>query len=77
MPRRSRPGCWSAPRPSGRRNFRPLGLVDEAAVHEIPALPGDDEVAAIAAEQDSGAAADTGEGTDAPAGEQTPESKEG
>jgi large subunit ribosomal protein L3 len=27
------------------------GLVDEAAVHEIPALPGDDEVAAIAAEQ--------------------------
>jgi large subunit ribosomal protein L3 len=27
------------------------GLVDEAAVHEIPALPSDEEVAAIAAEQ--------------------------
>jgi large subunit ribosomal protein L3 len=34
------------------------GLVDEAAVHEIPALPGDDEVAAIAAEQEAGAAAE-------------------
>ena len=33
------------------------GLVDDAAVHEIPALPGDDEVAAIAAEQEAGAAA--------------------
>jgi large subunit ribosomal protein L3 len=57
----------------------PAGLVDEAAVHEIPALPGDDEVAAIAAEQDAGAAADTNESTDAPAGEATPEdeSKEG
>ena len=32
------------------------GLVDDAAVHEIPALPGDDEVAAIAAEQEAGAA---------------------
>ncbi|HVM37605.1 MAG TPA: 50S ribosomal protein L3 [Sphingomicrobium sp.] len=57
------------------------GLVDEAAVHEIPALPGDEEVAAIAAEQDAGASADTNETTDAPAGEQTPsdsgESKEG
>ncbi len=31
------------------------GLVDDAAVHEIPALPGDDEVAAIAAEQEAGA----------------------
>ena len=36
----------------------PAGLVDEAAVHEIPALPGDDEVAAIAAEQEAGAAAE-------------------
>jgi large subunit ribosomal protein L3 len=35
----------------------PAGLVEEAAVHEIPALPGDDEVAAIAAEQEAGAAA--------------------
>ena len=49
------------------------GLVDEAAVHEIPALPSDEEVAAIAAEQEAGAAADTNETTDAPAGEQTPE----
>jgi large subunit ribosomal protein L3 len=55
----------------------PAGLVDDAAVHEIPALPGDDEVAAIAAEQEAGAAADTNETTDAPAGEATPESKEG
>jgi large subunit ribosomal protein L3 len=58
----------------------PAGLVDDAAVHEIPALPGADEVAAIAAEQDAGAAADTNETTDAPAGEATPagdESKEG
>jgi large subunit ribosomal protein L3 len=34
------------------------GLVDAAAVHEIPALPSDEEVAAIAAEQEAGAAAD-------------------
>ncbi|MFL6783287.1 MAG: 50S ribosomal protein L3 [Sphingomicrobium sp.] len=56
------------------------GLVDEAAVHEIPALPSDEEVAAIAAEQEAGAAADTGEGTDAEAGQAAPEpdeSKEG
>jgi large subunit ribosomal protein L3 len=33
----------------------PAGFVDDAAVHEIPALPGDDEVAAIAAEQEAGA----------------------
>jgi large subunit ribosomal protein L3 len=31
------------------------GLVDEAAVHELPALPSDEEVAAIAAEQEAGA----------------------
>ena len=30
------------------------GLVDDAAVHEMPALPGDDEVAAIAAQQEAG-----------------------
>src|SRR5205823_14616434 len=35
------------------------GLVDEAAVHEIPALPSDEEVAAIAAEQEAGGALDT------------------
>jgi large subunit ribosomal protein L3 len=34
------------------------GLVDEAAVHEIPALPSDEEVAAIAAQQEAGAAAE-------------------
>ena len=32
------------------------GMVDEAAVHEIPALPSDEEVKAIAAEQEAGAA---------------------
>jgi large subunit ribosomal protein L3 len=35
----------------------PAGFVDDAAVHEIPALPSDEEVAAIAAEQEAGAAA--------------------
>jgi large subunit ribosomal protein L3 len=35
------------------------GLVDDAAVHEIPALPGDDEVAAIAAEQEAGGVLDS------------------
>jgi len=34
------------------------GLVDDAAVHEIPALPSDEEVAAIAAEQEAGATAE-------------------
>ncbi|QNM83717.1 50S ribosomal protein L3 [Sphingomonas sabuli] len=33
------------------------GLVDDGAVHEIPALPSDAEVAAIAAEQEANAAA--------------------
>ncbi len=32
----------------------PAGFVEEAAVHEMPALPSDAEVAAIAAEQDAG-----------------------
>jgi large subunit ribosomal protein L3 len=51
------------------------GLVDDAAVHEIPALPGDDEVAAIAAEQEAGGALDSeteaeaGEAGEAPEGE--------
>ena len=54
----------NAPYPAGLLNEKlteadipAAGLVDEAAVHEIPALPGDDEVAAIAAEQEAGAAA--------------------
>ena len=34
------------------------GLVDDAAVHEMPALPSDEEVAAIAAEQDAHLAAE-------------------
>ena len=59
--------------PQAAEEHAPAGLVDEGAVHEIPALPGDDEVAAIAAEQEAGAAADTNETTNAPAGEQTPE----
>ena len=47
----------------------PAGLVDDAAVHEIPALPGDDEVAAIAAEQEAGGALDSE--TEAEAGGET------
>jgi large subunit ribosomal protein L3 len=74
----------SAPYPAGileqlkqeEAHVAEAGLVDEAAVHEIPALPSDEEVAAIAAEQDAGASADTNETTEAPAGEQTPQSKE-
>src|SRR5205807_8160405 len=42
------------------------GLVDEAAVHEIPALPSDEEVAAIAAEQEAGAAAEAEAEIEAP-----------
>jgi large subunit ribosomal protein L3 len=63
------------------------GLVDDAAVHEIPALPSDEEVAAIAAEQEAGAAAEAeaqaaaeNEATNAPAEgakPETDESKEG
>jgi large subunit ribosomal protein L3 len=66
--------------PQAAEEHAPAGLVDEGAVHEIPALPSDEEVAAIAAEQEAGAAADTSEGTDAEAGQATPgsdESKEG
>jgi large subunit ribosomal protein L3 len=56
----------NAPYPAGVLDGRKVedlevpeaGLVDDAAVHEMPALPGDDEVAAIAAEQDAGAAAE-------------------
>ncbi|HUE80324.1 MAG TPA: 50S ribosomal protein L3 [Sphingomicrobium sp.] len=57
----------SAPYPAGlvgtdqpaEAEAAPAGLVDAAAVHEMPALPGDDEVAAIAAEQEAGGALDT------------------
>jgi large subunit ribosomal protein L3 len=63
--------------PTAEQEHAPAGLVDEGAVHEIPALPSDEEVAAVAAAQEAGASADTNETKDAPAGEQTPESKEG
>ena len=68
------------------------GLVDDAAVHEIPALPSDEEVAAIAAEQEAGGALDSeieaeaeaaaqNEASEAPADEakkpEADESKEG
>src|SRR5256885_720631 len=39
-------------------HFVPGQMVDVAGVHEIPALPSDEEVAAIAAEQEAGAAAE-------------------
>jgi len=54
----------------------PAGFVEEAAVHEIPALPGADEVAAIAAAQEAGALDNqtSDEGGDKPA---TDENKEG
>ncbi len=56
----------AAPYPAGILEGRKIeelevpeaGLVDDAAVHEIPALPSDEEVAAIAAEQEAGAAAE-------------------
>src|SRR4029079_16964719 len=56
------------------------GLGDAAAVHEIPALPSDEEVAAIAAEQEAGAAAEAAaeaaaaaeESTETPAEESKP-----
>jgi large subunit ribosomal protein L3 len=70
-------GLISRNQPVDESAIPDAGMVDDAAVHELPPLPGADEVAAIAAEQDAGASADTNETTDAPAGEQTPESKEG
>ena len=58
----------SAPYPAGlfepkkaeqaAEDHAPAGLVDEGAVHEIPALPSDAEVAAIAAEQEAHVAAE-------------------
>jgi large subunit ribosomal protein L3 len=60
------PRADEAPYPAGLLDLKKLdelevpeaGLVDDAAVHEIPALPSDAEVAAIAAEQEAGAAAE-------------------
>jgi large subunit ribosomal protein L3 len=45
-------------KPVEGQEHAPAGLVDEGAVHEMPTLPSDEEVAAIAAEQEAGAAAD-------------------
>jgi len=45
-------------KPTAEQEHAPAGLVDEGAVHEMPALPSDEEVAAIAAEQEAGAAAE-------------------
>jgi len=66
-------GLISKDQPIDESAIPDAGLVDDAAVHEIPAMPSDAEVAAIAAEQEAGASADTNETTDAPAGEATPE----
>jgi large subunit ribosomal protein L3 len=58
----------------------PAGFVEEAAVHEIPALPSDEEVKAIAAEQEAGGAIDTEENQNSDAAGDKPaadESKEG
>ena len=51
-------GLVSKNQPVDETEIPAAGLVDDAAVHEIPALPGDDEVAAIAAAQEAGAAAE-------------------
>ena len=67
-------------KPQAVEEHAPAGLVDVGAVHEIPALPSDEEVAAIAAEQEAGAAAEAeaqaaaeNEATNAPASEAKPE----
>jgi large subunit ribosomal protein L3 len=71
-------------KPVEEQEHAPAGLVDEGAVHEIPALPSDEEVAAIAAEQEAGAAAEAEaqaaaekEASEAPADEAKPEADEG
>src|SRR3954467_14514072 len=76
-------GLVSKDQPIDEAELPVAGLVDDAAVHEIPALPGDDEVAAIAAEQEAGAAAEAeadaaaeNEATNAPGDEAKPESDE-
>ena len=51
-------GIVETAKPQAVEEHAPAGLVDEGAVHEMPALPSDAEVAAIAAEQEAGAAAD-------------------
>src|SRR6185436_16290885 len=64
-----------APYPAGLRELAaeivheeaPAGMVEEAAVHEIPALPGADEVAAGVAEADAHAAETEAAEAEAPA----------
>ncbi|MEQ7873330.1 50S ribosomal protein L3 [Sphingomonas sp. ASV193] len=56
------------PRAKAPVDEAPAGLVDDAAVHEIPALPSDEEVAAIAAEQEAGAEAAAAEAENNDAG---------
>src|SRR5438309_8812351 len=51
-------GLISKDQPIDESAIPDAGLVDDAAVHEIPAMPSDAEVAAIAAEQEAGAAAE-------------------
>jgi large subunit ribosomal protein L3 len=51
-------GLIETSQPVAEQEHAPAGLVDEGAVHEMPALPSDEEVAAIAAEQEAGAAAE-------------------
>jgi large subunit ribosomal protein L3 len=66
-------GLIETSKPVAEQDHAPAGLVDEGAVHEIPALPSDEEVAAIAAEQEAGAAAEAAaaeaEANEAPAAE--------
>ncbi len=76
-------GIVSKDRPVDESDIPAAGLVDDAAVHEIPALPSDEEVAAIAAEQEAGAAAEAeaqaaaeNEATEAPADEAKPDADE-
>ena len=52
-------GLISKDQPIDETEIPAAGLVDDAAVHEIPALPSDAEVAAIAAEQEAGGALDS------------------
>ncbi|WP_293942928.1 50S ribosomal protein L3 [Sphingomonas sp.] len=55
----------------------PAAFVEDAAVHEIPALPSDAEVAAIAAEQDAGGALDNQTSEASDTAPNADESKEG
>src|SRR3954465_8561011 len=60
-------GIIETAQPVAEQELAPAGLVEEGAVHEMPALPSDEEVAAIAAEQEAGAAAEAEAGAAAEA----------